>query len=192
LPCYSMWNMCHPCCCHVAPALMKVGRATAAMYFFACFLSLTASSVASTCSSLCSSLPASVVCHGWRAKTPSHDATRQGQARSLLCRCYCSHSIALPFLFLPCERVRALEHRRGGCVVSHFPVSLRVCARSSASPPLLHGQRCIWGTNPATLAPPHQNEAVSSLPPALGQRGSPLAAPGAHRWNAPLPLALGA
>ena len=65
--CRSTWNMCRPCCCHVAPALMKVGRATAAMYFFACFLSLTASSVASTCSSLCSSLPASVVYHGWRA-----------------------------------------------------------------------------------------------------------------------------
>ena len=25
-PCHSAWNMCRPCCCHLAPALMKVGQ----------------------------------------------------------------------------------------------------------------------------------------------------------------------
>ena len=79
--------------------------AAAAMYCFACFPSFTASPIASTYISLCSSLPASVVCHGWRAKTPSQRArARSGQVTSgrccLLLLSACGSCAPVP-LFLP-------------------------------------------------------------------------------------------
>ena len=203
LLCRSAWNMCRPCYCHATPALMRVGRAAAAMYCFACFPSFTASSIALTYISLGSSFPASVVCHGWRAKLQFTEFTRlclslpclsltllilstsaclcstvrstRQAGRSPPSCCCCSCSAPPPILFFPpCERARALEHRRCGHAVRRlfpFPSRMREASRplplpcsSAADVPLLASTRVGPASPPAAVFPSPLRASSPSLP----------------------------